>query len=242
MGPPTRHTPVLGNCVFLADSESTGNGQPLWIFTTQLRLQKQKNKSREGSEIHRTKTPGTCISDPFLRSPTSSHTRIMANPTPGLPQSILKESQGSRQVLFMIRFQRQEMSPTANPPPICPVGETKRCWMDSTWPSLQQGEKKLGRNEWRSTYYVKRWHPIGHLFLTFPHENEQESFARRSSMHTRQYTRRLALGGVFYSRDSNWSFSRQPPPYALRNLGETENVLMAFHSLNNFNAHWLFLD
>lgn len=90
MGPLTRHTPVLGNRVFPADSESTDNGQPLWIFTTQLRLRKQKNKSREGSEIHRTKTPGTGISDPFLRRPTSSHTRIVANPTPGLPQSILR--------------------------------------------------------------------------------------------------------------------------------------------------------
>lgn len=90
VGPLTRHTPVLGNCVFPADSESTENGQPLWIFTTQLRLRKQKNKSREGSETHRTKTPGTGISDPFLRRPTSSHTRIVANPTPGLPQSILR--------------------------------------------------------------------------------------------------------------------------------------------------------
>lgn len=79
-----------------------------------------------------------------------------------------KESQGSRHVLFMIGLQGQETSPTANPPPIRPVSETKRCWMDSTWPSLQQGEKKLGRNEWRSTYYVKRWYPTGRLFLTFP--------------------------------------------------------------------------
>lgn len=71
-------------------TQSTDNGQPLWIFTTQLRLRKQKNKSREGSEIHRTTTPGTDISDPFLRRPTSSHTRIVANPTPGLPQSILR--------------------------------------------------------------------------------------------------------------------------------------------------------